>query len=103
MKASDFKEVEFLFKLMNNLSKALEYAEATIKDYESRTDSGGFENFNKGYACYVSRHSDRSGDVIDMSGCYVGLEVAEATEVILLSKREEVKARLYDLGVEMEA
>jgi hypothetical protein len=103
MLQSDFAEVEFLFKLKSRLEKALVEADKTIHEITNdRPDSGGFENFNIGYYSHVHKHSDGSGQGIDMSGCYVGLEVAEYAKAILQGKLKEVHTRLNELRVTLD-
>jgi len=99
MKLQDFKEVSFLVNLKDKLESQLEPCEKLIEIYENDVDSGGLEDLNVGYNCYINQWSDGSGAKINLSGCYLGKEIASLTEQAIRDKIEYVNNRLRLLGV----
>lgn len=88
MKLSDFKAVDDLVKQAGKLKEAVEQLEGgVLEEFE-----------NNSYQCYLVRGS---GDSLDLSGCYVAGEVAEATLLVLKDKLVKVNDNLRELGVEV--
>lgn len=101
MKLEHLEEVN---KLNNTLVKLRAAAEETYGFIEAATndgpDSGGVEGFEMGYMATFAVHRDGSGASINLNGCYVALEVADAILDVLKTKIILAEARLKDLGVE---
>ena len=102
MLESDFEEVRFLMGLKKKLNTQLNKCEELKDMYVGEVDRGGIEGFNKGYNCFIHTFSDGSGQGLDMSGCYVGEEVADAVKNVLLNQLERVQSRLTELRVVLE-
>ncbi|MDB4311957.1 hypothetical protein N9937_00865 [bacterium] len=102
MKQSDLKEVNFLSKVLSDCRAAREDI-PTVLDYHLENGGGyGFKGFNYGYSSYIHVHSDGSGAEVEMSGCYIGVQLAEAADQLLLEQIDKATARLKDLGVEID-
>jgi hypothetical protein len=101
MKLEHLEEVN---KLNNTLVKLRAAAESTYTFIEEVTirgpDSGGVEGFEMGYMATFAVHRDGSGPKINLNGCYVALEVADAILDVLKAKIVLAESRLQDLGVE---
>lgn len=103
MQESDFKKVTFFIELKARLEEALE-ANIRFRDdaeLERNIDSGGLPNFDQGFWAAVSTHKDGSGQRVDLSGCYVGLQLSKALEEVLETQLLAVNIELKGLGVEL--
>ena len=80
---------------VNALSKIIKECERAKKEVDEYLETQD----DDGYWCYMSGHSDGSGKIANMLGCYVGSEVAAATFIILQKKIDVCKEALADLGV----
>jgi hypothetical protein len=102
MLESDFEEVQFLLKLKKKLTAQAKKCRELKTVYDNHVDSGGYENFNKGCSNYIHTNYDGSGSGVDLSGCYLGEQVASAVEQIIYLQLEDVSTRLKALKVTEE-
>ena len=100
MKLEDFEKVKALIEIKGRLLWALSRLDWPDTDKE---DSGGVDGFRAGYSMVLSKYSDGSGGKVDLSGCYVGNEILDATRKILEEKLAKVAETLQALGVELES
>lgn len=92
-----------MVQIRNNIIKAITQAAENYEDIRNNDiDCGGIgDNFSMGYSCHLSKHKDGSGVGVDMTGCYVGLEVAKAVVEVLSNKLILVDDSLRELGVDV--
>ena len=107
MKISQFEEVQKLYRIRNKLKKSIKETRENLSVLANATpDSGGVgEDFLFGYNCHLSEYNDGSGSGVDLNGCYVALEVYEATLDILVDKLEKCEDMLYhtyDIEIDVE-
>ena len=100
MNINNLQSVNRLYKIRVNCETAIANIDRYLED-DTHKDPGGEDGFNEGYHSYLSSHSDGSGEITDMTGCYVGRTVAEATRAILKDQIINVNARLELLKVEV--
>lgn len=98
MKITDIDEVNKLVKIGKRCRNAL-YQLGEFDSTQTEPDSGGVPGFELGYHGYLTRFDDGSGTSVDMGGCYVGIQLAAATRVILEKQIVGVENRLHELGV----
>lgn len=98
MKLSDFSKVDKAYKIRANILNAISSLEDHLSE-ESKRDVGGIPGFDLGYSCHLSRYSDGSGQIVNMSGCYVEVEIAEASLKVLQKRLVEIEKALHYLGV----
>ena len=103
MKLSNFKDVTTVIDTLKKLNTQTENAENNlIEDASENPDTGGVKgNLVLGYHSYWSRWRDGSGKSVDMTGCYVGIEVLESIIVVLKNKRTECLSWLETSGVDV--
>ena len=101
MKLSNLEAVNTLVRTKKSCLHALGQLEGfeTAID-ENGKDAGGTDGFDIGYNCNISQYDDGSGPSINMSGCYVGKQVASATRSILEIQINRINDELIALGVE---
>ena len=103
MKIYDLETVNRLVRVRERCTKALNdieaFEDAIIKNGH---DAGGVPGYDIGYNAHISQYDDGSGTSIDLSGCYLGKQVAEATRVLLVKQIAAATADLSRLGVEEE-
>lgn len=93
-------EINKLVEIHNNITAALNDAHALVDHFnKDGKDAGGIESFNVGYAVHLGVWSDGSGPGVDMTGCYVGLEMANAAVEVLSKQLGVCRARLLNMGV----
>lgn len=103
MKLSDRKTVEKLLAVRDKVVRAIAFHVDYVEALENeRSDSGGVEGFERGFWCVLSSHGDGSGPGVDLTGCYVAEQMAEATGKILNDQLRAVNARLQELGVDVD-
>lgn len=100
MKLNNFEEVKHLINTKAKIEAAIQQCDAYEYD---EADCGGTSGAEFGYWGVFSKHSDGSGDKIDLHGCYVEEEVVEAIKEVLDTKRTKILARLGRLGVDVSA
>ena len=100
MKLENFNEVTKLIQIRRNVMGALSQIGEFVEKSKDRGDGDCVEDA-QGYACYLHMHTDGSGPGIDMSGCYVGVEAAQALTAVLDGKLNNVDAALEKLGVDV--
>ncbi len=98
MKIDDFGTVERLIRIKTNLERADKEADAVIQRLNSSNDVGGVLSHRVGYSSYVCTYSNGSGPTINLSNCYVALEVAVATKSVIATKLALVQADLEVLA-----
>lgn len=98
MKLSDFDKVDKANCIRANILKAIDDLKTHLSDVPKK-DCGGLPGFDSGYSCYLSKFSDGSGPIVNMSGCYVQTEIAEAALSVLQKRLVEIEDVLRDLGV----
>jgi hypothetical protein len=103
MKLSDLENANKAQRILKQLDKNIKIADAYL-NMKHNPDCGGIKGlYEYGYACHVSYFSDSSGKhVLDLDGCYVGLEVYRATLGILLQQNAYVVKYLESIGVEVD-
>lgn len=88
--------------IIASIDEAIKEAEHLLRYQSKDPDRGGIPGVAEyGYNLHMSVHSDGSGHSTDMSRCYVGVEVAEATIAILKKKREKMQMYLISIGVKL--
>lgn len=100
MLLSNLIEVNKLAQVKEKLEKAMTATNTFWEDIDS-VDCGGTPGFNTGYGAYLSRYSG-GGDGVDLSGCYVGVQIAKATMRVLQLQHSLVGCRLEELNVILE-
>jgi hypothetical protein len=96
MKITDFEEVESYMQTLKKLDAALESVDYNIKYIgEGVEKQGSILGSCRGYSGSVSLQSK-----VDLVGCYLGVEVAQALRSVILDKRQKILDRLTELGVE---
>ena len=103
MKLSNYKDVSKVIEVLGQIEKQIVRTDKYLTNVlANNPDSGGVTGFlTLGYNCHLSLHRDGSGDSVDMPGCYVAAEVAEAVLEVLNTKRERCLDWLVDMGVEV--
>ena len=103
MHIEDFDKVKKLVEMRNKLIEARVAAKAFYDNVvDNGPDAGGVgPRFDMGYWCHVSEHKDGSGKSIDLRGCYVATEMADATQQVITKQLLQVEAELDKLGVEI--
>ena len=96
MNINNLQAVNDLYKIRTRCEDAIEKLESYMNE-DHHKDSGGQDGFNS----YLSSHSDGSGEITDMTGCYVAIAVADATLTILQNQVKRVNARLTALKVDV--
>lgn len=89
MHVDNFEEVSNLLTIIKQLNKA--YSQ-TFKFIDGRDESG--------YSMNISKHSDGSGNRVDLTGCMVAKEVIKAVQREIENKFESVVAELESFGVD---
>ena len=102
MKLTNLERVCRLVKIKDNCTVALSELEDYAGDADNERDCGGSPGFEKGYYAIITKHSDGSGTSVDMTGCYVGVQLATATRTILEEQIEHINRDLKLLGVELD-
>lgn len=67
----------------------------TIENYKEV--DRGTADFDGGYNVAIAKYSDKSGLPVDMAGCYVQLEIYQATLEVLTKKKAFFEAMLESL------
>ncbi len=103
MKLSNYENVDKVIKALARIDAALkECAGILASPHATHVDCGGVEGLlETGHGCLFSLYSDGSAPRVLMNGCYVAVEMAMATEVVLAKKRNEVLEWLEDNGVDI--
>lgn len=101
MNIADFTTVERLVKIRTNLVRADKEADNLIERMRGKTDPGGVLSHKVGYSSFVCTNSDGSGPTIDLSNCYIALELANATKAVIATKLALVNSDLEKLGVKV--
>ena len=101
MKIDDFKTVEKLIHIRNNICCAIDSVPKYIETQEKGGDVG-MDLTKSGYNSALVTHSDGSGTRVDLRGCYVGVEMGVAALAVLRVKLEEVELQLTLHGVDLE-
>lgn len=97
MREQDYDAVSNLLKVKNRINKALEQCDS----YTFNPDCGCPSQIKDcGYSLYMSDFRDGSGKIADLNGCYVGGDIVDAAQKILMEKLAEVNQALISLGVE---
>lgn len=99
MNINDFEKVQKLIEVRERCERALERVEFFRGTALNRPDSGGTDGFEYGYSAHLSQYADGSGCPVDMTGCYVGVELEAATRTVLINQIERVNEHLRELGV----
>jgi len=101
MKLSNYDNITKVIKALKRVNDAIAEAKAMVDRNLDKPDSGGVEGILKiGYECHLHKYSDSSGDGVDMGGCYVAVEMAQAAVKILQVKSGELESWLVDVGVD---
>ena len=94
MKLKSFEAVKHLIETLNKIDSAID----ATRDYDL-TDTT--DERDVGYWGTFSKHSDGSGDQINLNGCFVEFQVIESIEKVLLAKRQDILDALTNQGVEV--
>jgi hypothetical protein len=98
MKLEYFETAERLISIRRRLISALAVLGALP---EPRKVSGGVSGIaDTGYSMYLSRHGDGSGEIVNLTGCYVEEEVVEATRKVLEEKIVVIENEMKRIGIE---
>jgi hypothetical protein len=98
MNLLDIENANKANKILQRLNKQIENLEYLGKT--AKKDYGGIEGeFEYGYFCFLSDHSDGSGSPINLTGCYVGIEVKHEILLILFKQKKKVLDYLDSIGV----
>lgn len=102
MKIENIEEVNRLYKIIANIQKAMKELIDKSEAYK-RPDvyKDQPQETNIGYSACISQHSDGSGAQINLSGCYVGAELIDATKTILENKFTLVRHKISLYGVDV--
>ena len=98
MKLTDLREVQLLQSALKCISKASQELES-----QEEEESGPCSPVLQGeYYLHLTRFGDGSGELVDLSGCYITNQIVLSAKLLLQAKREAIKARLTELGVETD-
>lgn len=107
MLLSDFEEVQFLVQVKKNLNSALDETKGIINTAKQNLTEGSYKGFEEIEDMHII--AERAGEEDDnldhedlhtyLGGCYVGLDVLNATVAVLNHKAKVVDARLKELRV----
>jgi len=100
MKEQDLEKVLKFVKIKTNCNVSIKAVDAFLERAEEK-DSGGVDGFDAGYNAHIALHSDGSGSPVELSGCYVGVEVGMAVRRILIDQIADVDSELKSLGLEI--
>mgnify|MGYP001601517783 CR=1 FL=1 len=103
MNLSNLQDVNELVNIERKCIAQLSNIDEYIMKAREHEDSGSVEGFKKGYWASFSEHTDGSGTGADLSGCYIGIEVAQSIHEHLCAQIARIENRLMDLGVEIES
>lgn len=102
MNITNLNQVNKLVKIkercINALDKLADFAESA-NEVSSSDDLYGYD---AGYNVALCSNNDGSGPGADMTGCYVGREMAVATRDILENQIRRIDVDLSNLGVIFE-
>ena len=101
MNIDNLEQVNLLVKIKAKCLKAQDDLVEFIETSRGAKDPGGLYGYDVGYYAQLYKHSDSSGPGADMSGCYVGIQVAQATTVILSEQIARIDEDLKKLGVDV--
>ena len=101
MKLSMHKEVLMVIQILKKIDDACKDVEKSKAKIAKQTnDIDRIPGITSaGYNLSVTEYSDGSGHSVDLDGCYVAVEVLDATLVVLMTKRGDVVQWLEDNGV----
>jgi len=104
MNFEDLDTANRLVAIRTKCLKALNSVDGKLADKRTqRPDSGGIQGkFDKGFSLHISDNRDGSGDSVNCSGCYVAIEILEATRDVILKQAMRVEEELKALGVDIE-
>ena len=88
-----------LVKIRDHCEDAISEAQSYLS--EQKADPGGIDGFNEGYNLTMAKYNDGSGNIADLTGCYVSIEVTKATIEILRDQIDRINSRLVALKVEV--
>lgn len=90
MNREQFKQGEKIIRALDKIEIAITKCKEAIEKMTIENDkdlSRGVVDFDGGYNVAIANHSDKSGLPVDMAGCYVQLEIYQATLEILTNKK----------------
>jgi len=93
MNFKDFGQIKKLIVRLEKLEAALDQSKELYNYYEE-------EGTN--YWCCINEYSDGSGKRVDLTGCYVGREVACAVSNLISDEINFTKTEIEQLGVVFE-
>lgn len=108
MKLSNIDDVikaqQTLLKINQGLSIINKVLNDPMLSEPSDDEEQGFDSiFNVGHSLYIGEYKDNSGAYdVDLSGCYVGYQVYEATKHILEEQKRLVLEFLKSINVEVD-
>jgi len=104
MKLSNIDNVNKVVKAIRKIDDQICNLENILSEKDFyRKDVGGIDGvLEGGFWCNVSHHNDGNGYQIDLIGCYVGIEVYEATLEILKDKKVDLMYYLEQNGVDID-
>ncbi len=102
MNLSDIHKVNRLFDIRNKLIRARTENEMFMEAIEPADEKDLGEVGEGGFWAHISKHTDGSGDSIDLSGCYVARDIGTALRDVITRKLTQVDAFLEALGVVIE-
>lgn len=104
MKLSNMQNGMTVVNALTKINQAIAQCDKMINMYGGDgVDCGGVPGLlERGYFCSVSVHEDGSGIHIPLTGCYVGIEIAQATNQVLKNKRSNLLSWLEENGVEID-
>ena len=92
MKFTDFDKVSKLIQRQHLCVEALDRLETWLAN-----------NSVDDYYLHLSEHSDGSGKIADLAGCYVANDAVMAVAIVLRDKIDSLIDELKSLGVEFSA
>lgn len=102
MRIADFEKVQKLIKVRSRIHEAMDQI-PKFRDGQDRVDVGGVEGFAEtGFQCHLTSQRDGSGKSVNMVGCYVGNEMADAALAVLANKLAIINNALESYGVDMD-
>jgi hypothetical protein len=98
MKLEDFETAERLIYIRRRLINAL----AVLDDRpETKKVLGGVSGVaDTGEYIYLSSYGDGSGEIVNLTGCYVAEEVTKATQRVLEEKLVVIEDEMKRIGIE---
>ena len=99
MNITNLERVNTLVKIKARCNRALSQLEEYTEHLLANPDSGGIDGYELGYYSILASYDDGSGDCADMTGCYVGAQMADATRTILQNQILRIDSNLKELGV----